>query len=249
MTTESIQRHATNRRRAHHDIARSRSDAAHGAASLGRSKTRSDHRSRRHIHWQAIVPVTPAPTSEAALERNLAEEAGPGGRLCAHNLQDGYLRTLDDGVRIKEPWRVRAHLAQLRRGFIMFNMDGPPTVYDRGIAEDAPAFQRDELPHRDQSLWPISDFTGQPDEALKSQITFPVVTCDDAAEVFIYVARGAVAEGAVRTLLGAWRYHPKRKQGLIPIVGSAPVLITASASRPIGPSPSSRWWSGVRRTV
>jgi hypothetical protein len=166
---------------------------------------------------QAIVPVTPAPISEAALERNLAEEAGPGGRLCAHNLQEGHLRTLDDNNVIQEPWRVTAHLTQYRRGFIMFG-DERPTVWDRGIMEDAAPFQRDELPHRDPSLWPISDFTGKPDDPVKSQVTFPVVTCDDAAAVFVYVARGPVAENAARSLLGAWRYHPKRKQGLIPIV-------------------------------
>ena len=115
MTTESIQRHE-------------RTGAARTTTSLEAEATprtvrqvlgdqKPDQTIDRdgNIHRQAIVPVTPAPTSEAALERNLAEEAGPGGRLCAHNLQDGYLRTLDDGVRIKEPWRVRAHLAQLRR--------------------------------------------------------------------------------------------------------------------------------------
>ena len=112
MTTESIQRHE-------------RTGAARTTTSLEAEATprtvrqvlgdqKPDQTIDRdgNIHRQAIVPVTPAPTSEAALERNLAEEAGPGGRLCAHNLQDGYLRTLDDGVRIKEPWRVRAHLAQ-----------------------------------------------------------------------------------------------------------------------------------------
>ena len=122
---------------------------------------------------------TPAiPTSTAALERHLEEWAGPAGRLLAPNLQEGFHRTLDDGNEMKLPRRLVAHMAQLRRGFIMFNVDGPPTVWDRGISEDAPEIRRDELPFQDRTLWPISNFTGEPDDPVKSQITFPLVSCD-----------------------------------------------------------------------
>ena len=41
---------------------------------------------------------------------------------------------------------------------------------------------------------------------------------DAGGELFVYVARGPVAMNSVGDLLGRWRHHPKRQDGLIPVV-------------------------------
>jgi hypothetical protein len=164
------------------------------------------------------APAAPLATSQAAIERHLDEWAGPAGRLLAFNGADGFHKTLDDGNEMELPRQFIAHLQQLSRGYIKFNQGEPPTVAMRGIAEDAPEIEREDLGDTDSSLWPISEFTNQPDDPWKSQYTFPLISRDDAAEIFVYVARGPVAENSVRSLLGKWRYHPKRRQGLLPVV-------------------------------
>jgi hypothetical protein len=169
----------------------------------------------------SVVPVTPPPapaTSAAALERHLDSWAGPAGRLLAFNGAEGFHKTLDDGNEMEMPRRFVAHLEQTNKGYIRFNQDAPPTLAMRGIAEDAPEIERDDLGDTDTTAWPISGFTGQPDDPWKPQHTFPLVSSDSSAEVFIYVARGPVAENAVRSLLGKWKWHPKRRQGLLPVV-------------------------------
>jgi hypothetical protein len=182
------------------------------------------------MHQQKAVPATPGtavtpgakptpPTVDPdALERHLAAWAGPGGRLYAFNGSAGHHRLLDDGTEMPAGQLFRAHLAEYHRGYIKFNPDAPPTVVMVGLGENAELPSRESLGDNDPRKWPISELTSQPDDPWKLQVTFPIISCDDAAELYLYVARGVVALNAVDGLLGRWRHHPKRRQGSIPIV-------------------------------
>lgn len=166
----------------------------------------------------STTSLTPA-TSDAALERNLAECAGPAGRMLAFNGQTGIHRTLDDGAEVDMPARYTGYLNALQRGYIMFNGDGlPPTVHMAGIAEDVPLVTRELLGHDDQSQWPTSEFTGKAEDPMKFQYVFPIVSHDAGAELFLYVARGVVATLEVERLLGKYKWHPKRRLGLLPVI-------------------------------
>ena len=166
----------------------------------------------------STTSLTPA-TSNEALERNLAAWAGPAGRMLAFNGQTGIHRTLDDDVEYALPARFTDYMEALQRGFINFPGDGlPPNVRMAGIAEDVPPVTRESLGDNDQSQWPISEFTGQPDDPWKFQYVFPIVSHAPGNELFLYVARGVVVTRAVESLLGKWRYHPKRCLGLLPVV-------------------------------
>jgi hypothetical protein len=165
----------------------------------------------------ATTPAAPA-TSNEALERNLDAWAGPAGRMMAFNGQTGIHRTLDDDVEIATPSRYIAYLHETRRGFIKFNHDEPPTVRMLGIAEDGEPITREMLGDDDQSLWAVSDFTGQPDDPWKFQYVIPVVAEASGNELFLYVARGMVATMEIERLLGRWKWHPKRRLGLIPVI-------------------------------
>jgi hypothetical protein len=168
----------------------------------------------------AVVPTPAAPTpasSDAALERNLAEWAGPAGRMMAFNGQTGIHRTLDDNVEVELPARCTAYLTATQRGFIKFNVDAPPTVHMVGIAEEAEPVARETLGDP-EGTWPISDFTGKPEDPWKFQYVFPIVSDGAGNELFLYVARGMVATLAVESLLGKWRWHPKRRMGPLPVI-------------------------------
>ena len=167
----------------------------------------------------AMKTTTPAPSvDEEALERHLAEWAGPGGRLLAFNGSTGIHRLLDDDTEVPPGQLYRALLTQYRRGFIRFNQEAPPSLVMVGLGENADLPTRESLGDTDPKKWSVNELTGQPDDPWKPQVTFPVISCDAAAELVIHVARGVVAINAVDGLLGRWRHHPKRKQGLIPIV-------------------------------
>lgn len=161
--------------------------------------------------------LTPATSSEA-LERNLNAWAGPAGRMVGFNGQTGAHRTLDDKVEIELPARFTGYLGATQRGFIMFNPGTAPTVCMTGIAEETQPVTRELLGNLDQSGWPISDFTGQPDDPFKFQYVFPIVSHNVGDELFLYVARGVVATLEVERLLGKWKWHPKRRLGLLPVI-------------------------------
>ena len=169
-----------------------------------------------------VVPTTAAPapaTSDEALERNLDRCAGPAGRMIAFNGQTGIHRAIDDGTEVDLPARFTAYPGATRLGFIKFNgADGPPDVRMTGIAEDVPPVTKESLPDREPSAWPISDFTGQPEDPWKFQYIFPIVSDEAGNELFLYVARGVVATKSVESLLGKWKWHPKRRLGLLPVV-------------------------------
>jgi hypothetical protein len=102
------------------------------------------------------------------------------------------------------------------------------------LGEDADVPTRESLGETDASQWPVSDLSGQPADPWQEQITFPLIGCDANGEVYAYVARGVVGLNAARDLLGRYRWHPKRHQGLLPVVEIGSGTYT---SKRFGPRP------------
>jgi hypothetical protein len=168
-----------------------------------------------HMHdpTQTQLPTR----SEEALERHLREWGGAGGRLFAFNGQTGIFRTLDDDVEVPSGTQFIAHLADTQKGFIKFNDDGPPTSVMVRLDENAKVPERDELGDNDKSKWPIG-MNGEPEDPWKPQFVIPMTLYDEGGEVYCYIARGIVAMNSAADLLGRWRFHPKRKAGLLPVI-------------------------------
>ena len=162
------------------------------------------------------VPVVPA-TSEAALEENLAAWGGSGGRLFGFNGNTGIHRTLLDNVEVPAGTQFKAYLHETQKGFIKFNPGGPPDARMARIDQIGGAPERDELGDHDKSQWPLG-FSDQPEDPWKPQFAVPMERNDEGGELYVLVARGPVAMNSVEFLLGRWRRHSKRLQGLIPII-------------------------------
>ena len=157
-------------------------------------------------------------TSNEAIDRHLAEWGGSGGRVFAFNGSTGIFRTVDDGVEVPVGTRFVAFLHETRKGYIKFNGQGvPPDVRMVRIDENAKVPERDELGDNDQSQWPIG-LSGEPKDPWKPQFAIPMPRHDSGGELYVYVARGIVAMNSAGDLLGRWRYHPKRKVGLVPVI-------------------------------
>ena len=157
-------------------------------------------------------------TSDEAIDRHLAEWGGSGGRVFAFNGSTGIFRTVDDGVEVPVGTRFVAFLHETRKGYIKFNGQGvPPDVRMVRIDENAKVPERDELGDNDQSQWPIG-LSGEPKDPWKPQSAIPMPRHDSGGELYVYVARGIVAMNSAGDLLGRWRYHPKRKVGLVPVI-------------------------------
>ena len=161
--------------------------------------------------------AAPASMSDEALDRHLAEWGGSGGRLIAFNGSTGIHRTLDDGVEVPVGTEYVAFLHETQKGFIKFNEGGPPDVRMIRICEDAEIPKRETLGDRDQRSWPVG-LNGDKQDPWKEQYAIPLARHDAGGELFIYIARGSVAMNSVSSLLGNWRWHPKRQAGLIPVV-------------------------------
>jgi hypothetical protein len=165
----------------------------------------------------AATPPRLQVTTEDALDRHLAEWGGPGGTLFAFNGSTGVHRILADDTEVVSGTKFIAFLHETQRGFIKFNPGGPPDVHMVRIDEDAKVPERIELGDNDSTKWPLG-LNGERADPWKEQFAIPMARHDEGAELFIYVARGVVAINAVKNLLGRWRYHPKRREGLVPIV-------------------------------
>jgi hypothetical protein len=169
---------------------------------------------------QELVASTPqrllAATSDEALDRHLAEWGGVGGRLFAFNGSTGIHRTLDDGVEVPSGTQFVAFLHETRKGYIRFNNGAPPDVHMVRIDENDD-IDRAALGDNDKVKWPVG-LNGEREDPFKEQFAIPMARDDEGGERFIYVARGVVAMNSVGYLLGSWRHHAKRAEGLIPVV-------------------------------
>jgi hypothetical protein len=163
----------------------------------------------------AATPPVPA-TSQDALNAHLAEWGGSGGRLFAFNGQTGIHRTLDDDVEVPDGTEFVALLGETQKGFIKFNDGGPPDVCMVRIDQLAKSIKRDDLGDNDKSQWP--DWDGEPKDPWIEQFVIPMTRNDAGGELYALVARGVVAMNSVANLLGRWRFHPKRLQGLNPVI-------------------------------
>jgi hypothetical protein len=162
----------------------------------------------------SAAPQVPA-TSGEALDRHLAEWGGRPGRLIAFNGSTGIHRTLDDDVEVPPGTKFIFRLHETQKGFIKFNTDGPPDIRMVRIDENTEV-KREKLGDLDKKKWPIAN--GEPIDPWKEQYVIPTVRHDAGGELFAYVARGIVAMTSAENLLGSWRFHPKRRDGLIPVV-------------------------------
>jgi hypothetical protein len=168
---------------------------------------------------QLTVATPPVPaTREEALDRHLADWGGSGGRLIAFNGSTGIHRTLDDEVEVPDGTEFIALLHETQKGFIKFNVDGPPDLRMVRIDQIVEDIRRIDLGDNDKTKWPLDPNGVERTDPWIEQFAFPVECNDAGGELFIYVARGVVAMNSVRSLLGRWRYHPKRKAGLIPVI-------------------------------
>jgi hypothetical protein len=169
---------------------------------------------------ELMTTTAPVPTtSEEALDQHLAEWGGAGGRLFSFNGSTGIHRTLDDDVEVPDGTQFIAYLFQTQRGFIKFNADGPPDTVMVQIDATAKTVERSDLGDNDESLWPPGTMNGKAHEdPWKEQFAVPMARNDAGGELYVLVARGSVAMNSVSALLGRWRLHPKRQEGLVPII-------------------------------
>jgi hypothetical protein len=177
----------------------------------------TEQNANRQLPATTVTSAQPVATSDEALDRHLAEWGGGGGRLFGFNGSTGIHRTYDDGVEVPAGTKFVAHLHETQRGFINFSHDGPPDVRMVRIGENAETPERDALGDHDQNLWPIG-LSGGKEDPWKEQFAIPMQRHDAGGELFIYVARGSVAMNSVKNLLGSWRWHPNRQNGLIPVI-------------------------------
>jgi hypothetical protein len=165
-----------------------------------------------------VAASSPLPTtSEEALDQHLAEWGGIGGRLFAFNGATGIHRTLDDDVEVPSGTEFIAFLHETQKGYIKFNEGGPPDVRMVRIDQIDRVPEREELGDNDPTKWPL-DLNGEKADPWKEQFAIPMMRHDAGGELFVLVARGVVAMNAVKNLLGRWRFHPKRKEGCIPLI-------------------------------
>jgi hypothetical protein len=125
--------------------------------------------------------------------------------------------TLDDDVEVPDGTEFVAFLHETQRGFIKFNPDGPPAAQMVRIDENAKVPNRETLGDNDPAEWPPG-LNGDKVDPWKEQFAVPMARNDAGGELYVLVARGVVAMNSVRSLLGRWRLHPKRREGLIPVI-------------------------------
>jgi hypothetical protein len=160
-------------------------------------------------------------TSAVAIEKHLdAWSSGPLiGRLIGFNGQDGIYRILDDDTEIPAGTEFVALLDQTYKGWIKFNGDGEkPDTRMVGISEDRDVPTREKLGDLDQSQWPLNKRSNRREDPWKEQFVVPLLSRDAGREPFALVMRGVTAMNAVQSLLARYRYHPKAKQGLYPVI-------------------------------
>jgi hypothetical protein len=182
------------------------------------AKKSNDPKTQTTKEVVAAPPLVPAATSEEAIERHLAEWGGSPGRLFAFNGSTGIHRTLDDGIEVPGGTEFIALLHETQKGFIKFNGPGvPPSVRMVRIDQNIDPPSRESLGDTDESKWSIG-LNGELADPWIEQYAVPLMRDDPGGELFVYVSRGVVAMLAFEGLLGRWRHHPRRQEGLDPVV-------------------------------
>jgi hypothetical protein len=159
------------------------------------------------------LTAPPAPSTET-LARNLAALGSVPLTSIQFDGNEGTYKTPDGPIPSGSVFI--AIVPQTRIGFIRFNGAGvPPDIEMRCIAEEGNLLTRDDLPGGYDEV-PGPD--GQPRVAWQEQIVVPLLSTGEAQDMFSLVARNIVSLVAVRNLLGRFRYHPKSKDGALPII-------------------------------
>jgi hypothetical protein len=163
----------------------------------------------------ATVPAqSTGVVSAEALERNLAALGSVPLTPITFDGNTGEFKTPDGPIPAGSLFV--AVVPQTRVGFIRFNGPGQqPDVEMRGIAEEGDLLTRDDLPGGyDEAPGP----DGQPREAWQQQTALPLLDTSDGQEMYVFTARNKVSLIAVENLLGRYRFHPKAKDGALPII-------------------------------
>jgi hypothetical protein len=182
----------------------------------------------RDLDRQSGAPAAPPPSnlpavagrgsvtvpSPEALARNLAALGSVPLTSIQFDGNEGTYKTPDGPIPSGSIFV--AVVPQTRIGFIRFNGAGaPPDIEMRCIAEEADLLTRDDLPGGYEEV-PGPD--GQPRLAWQEQIALPLLDTGEAQDMYSLVARNIVSLVAVRNLLGRFRFHPKAKDGALPII-------------------------------
>jgi hypothetical protein len=162
----------------------------------------------------AVAPVTPrAPRSLDALARNLGNSSRPTSWIAFHGVDGNFPSDSGD---LADGRHFVAFPLEVWKGFIRFNGTGvPPETKMRCAGEDLPPLTRDDL-EDGYAQRPGKDGTLQ--YSWQEQTALPLITADDAGEMFSFIARNRVSLIAVDTFLDRYLHHPKGRQGLLPIV-------------------------------
>jgi hypothetical protein len=165
------------------------------------------------------VPATVSPqgtgaVSAEALERNLAALGSVPLTPIQFDGNEGVYKTPDGPLPAGSLFV--AIVPQTRVGFIRFRGSGEaPDVEMRCLSEAGELLSRDDLPGgHDEALGP----DGQSREAWQEQIVIPLLTADETQDMFSFTARNKVSLIAVQNLLGRFRFHPKVREGALPII-------------------------------
>jgi hypothetical protein len=163
-------------------------------------------------HTEAKTPV--APRSQEALERNLAAIGSVPLTSIVFDGNEGIYKA--DGNELPDGALFIAVIPETRRGFIRFHGAGvQPDVEMTCISEDRPELTRDDLPEGYEQR-PGMD--GNLQDAWQPQTVIPLIDAGEAAEMFSFVARNKGSLSAADHLLRRYLFHPKRKEGLYPII-------------------------------
>jgi hypothetical protein len=165
----------------------------------------------------ALTPVTaptpPTARSHEAFLKNAGEMGGGIPTILHHGTNNVYMC---DGSEMPDGTTLIVHYPEAQHGYRQWHGPGvQPTVILRPLADERGMLTRDDL---EDGHGEVPGLDGTPRPKWEEEYVLPMVSTDDAGEVFLFSARNATSRTAVKNLLYKVSRHPKGRRGLLPIV-------------------------------
>jgi len=166
------------------------------------------------------APTNPAapttPVDPEAFRQKLEQWSSMPLINFSFNGNDGNYPSTDGEIPIGSEFV--ALIPQASQGYIRFNGQGEqPTIVMSCISDSTPEITRDELGETNMEEWEPG-LDGHPRDPWQLQIYLPLIGRGNGGDLHNFVARNAVSLIAVRQLFGRYRYHPKGRAGLYPVI-------------------------------
>jgi hypothetical protein len=165
-----------------------------------------------------VVPLTTATPAAINTGLNYLAKHASNGIVLRFNKDGKFIQPTQGDAELPEGTELVCHWDQARAGYQRFNGKGePPDVKIGLVFGSKPPPERDELGDNDASQWPISDWTGRPEDPWREVQMVPLESIE-TGEIYIFQTMSQTGLRSVANLLRQSSRMASKNPDHLPVV-------------------------------